>query len=112
MKDKAGRINKKKDFDNIFKNGKSKKGAFLLLKFVKNDLEILRKAFLVSKKVSSKAVIRNKIRRRLQESLRLFGQDKLKGLDIVLVVLPKIKEKNFFQINEELTSLLKKIQEQ
>jgi ribonuclease P protein component len=112
MKNKDGRINKKKDFDNIFKNGRSAKGSFLLLKFAKNDLEILRKAFLVSKKVSSKAVIRNKVRRRLQESLRLFGQDKLRGLDIVLVALPKIKEKNFFQINEELVSLLKKIQEQ
>jgi len=49
MKNKDGRINKKKDFDNIFKNGKSVKGAFLLLKFAKNDLETLRKAFLVSK---------------------------------------------------------------
>jgi ribonuclease P protein component len=111
MKNKAGRINKKKDFDNLFKNGKSKKGTFLLLKFTENNLEVLRKAFLVSKKVSSKAVIRNKIRRRLQESLRLFGQNKLKGIDIVIVAFPKIKEKNFFQINEELTSLLKKIQE-
>jgi len=111
MKDKAGRINKKRDFDNIFKNGKSKKGSFLLLKFAKNDFEILRKAFLVSKKVSSKAVTRNKIRRRLQESLRLFSQDKLKGLDIVLVALPQIREKNFSQINEELTGLLKKIQD-
>jgi ribonuclease P protein component len=83
-----------------------------LLKFVKNDVEVLRKAFLVSKKVSSKAVARNKIRRRLQESLKLFGQDKLKGLDIVFVALPKTKEKNFFQINEELTGLLKKLQEQ
>jgi len=111
MKNKAGRINKKRDFDNLFKNGKSKKGTFLLLKFAKNDLEVLRKAFLVSKKVSSKAVIRNRIRRRLQESLRLFSQNGLSGIDIVIVALPKIKEKNFFQINQELTGLLKKVQE-
>lgn len=104
---KKNRINKKKDFEKIFKNGKSAKGSFLILRFMENGLDTNRFAFIVSKKVSSKAVIRNKIRRRLSEAVKDFKKENV-GKDFVLVALPKIKEKNFWDISEEVKSLLKK----
>jgi len=103
------RISKKKDFDNIFKNGKSARGAFLILKFLQNNLKINRFAFVVSKKVSPKAVVRNKIRRRLSESIKEFNNQSEGGVDIIFVALPKIKDKNFSEIKEETNNLLSKI---
>lgn len=108
MSNKTNKISKKKDFDNIFKKGKSAKGVFLILRFIKNDLETNRFAFIVSKKVSLKAVIRNKIRRRLSESIKEFKKISGKGIDAVFVALPKIKDKSFLEIKEEINILLSK----
>jgi ribonuclease P protein component len=107
MTARSNTISKKKDFDIIFKKGKSAGGVFLVLKFIKNNLEINRFAFIVSKKVSLRAVVRNKIRRRLSESVKAFKDGK-NGLDIVFIALPKIKDKNFFEINGEVHKLLEK----
>jgi len=103
------RISKKRDFDNVFKNGKSIRGAFLILRFVKNNLENSRFAFLVSKKVSARAVVRNKIRRRLQESVKNFMGGLKENIDAVFIVNPSIKDKNFFETKEEVEKILNKI---
>jgi ribonuclease P protein component len=107
MSDKSNKLYKKKDFDIIFKKGKSFNGTFIVLKFIKNNLGVNRFAFIVSKKVSLKAVVRNKIRRRLSESVKEF-KNKLDGLDLVFIALPKITSKNFSEINEEVKLLLDK----
>ena len=67
---REARLKKNKDFEQIFKKGKSVKGDFLLLKIVKNKLNKNRFAAIVSQKVSKKAIIRNKIRRRIAEIIR------------------------------------------
>jgi len=104
---KKNRINKKKDFEKIFKNGKSAKGSFLVLKFLPNAVGVNRFAFIVSKKVSAKSVVRNKIRRRLSESVKDYIEEK-DSTDFVFIALPKIKEKNFWDIKTEVNVLLKK----
>jgi len=108
MSIKKNRINKKKDFEKIFKNGKSAKGSFLVLKFLPNKIDVNRFAFIVSKKVSTKSVVRNKIRRRLSESVKDFVDEKNNTMDFIFIALPKIKAKNFWEIKEEVKSLLKK----
>jgi ribonuclease P protein component len=106
---KNNKISKKNDFDYIFKNGKSAKSVFFILKFIQNSLKANRFAFMVSKKVSPKAVIRNKVRRRLSESVKEFKKETEKGMDVIFVALPAIKEKSFAEIKEETAKLLKKI---
>jgi ribonuclease P protein component len=106
---KGTRLSKKNDFDTIFKKGKSVKSSFLILKFLQNGLKINRFAFMVSKKVSLKAVVRNKIRRRLSESVRDFRKETEAGVDVIFVTLPTIKEKRFIEIKEEVNNLLTKI---
>lgn len=51
----------------------------------KNNLEYSRIGITVSKKIG-KAVVRNKIRRRMKEIYREFEQDIAKGYDLVFVV--------------------------
>lgn len=85
---KQNRLTKKKDFENVFKKGQGAKSGFLLLKFIPNKLDHTRFAFVVSQKVSKKAVQRNKIKRYLREKVRLEMAKVKKGLDCVLVVFP------------------------
>ena len=96
MLPKQNRLKLKKDFERIFKQGKGYKQNFLFLKVLENGLKETRFGFIVSKKISKKAVIRNKLKRRLREVIR----DKLKeekirpGIDVVLTAFPGLEEKD------------------
>jgi len=106
MLQKINRLTKKKDFESIFKSGKGKKEKFLILRFKKNDLPESRFAFVVSLKVSKKAVIRNKIRRRLSEAVRLDLDKIKKGHDFVFVALPGIENQSYEEIKKNVLKCL------
>jgi len=108
MLPQANRIKKKKDFEIIFRNSKSLKNSLFILKIIKNDLGINRVGFVVSKKVSKKAVIRNKIRRRLSDTVKAeMGNIKL-GIDLVFIALPGIEKREFPEIKEAIIDALLK----
>lgn len=90
MLPKENRLKKNKDFEMVFKKGKGFSQNFLFLKFIKNNLKVTRFGFVVSKKVSKKAVIRNRIKRRLREIVRKKIAEIEKGRDIIIIVIPDI----------------------
>ncbi|MBA7496102.1 Ribonuclease P protein component [subsurface metagenome] len=98
---------KKKDFDNVFKKGKSKAGKLVFLKMLKNNLEANRFGIIVSTKISKKAVHRNKIKRRIREIIRQAGIET--GFDIVVVAKPKIINKNYQEIKNDLENLFQNL---
>ncbi|MCP6719293.1 MAG: ribonuclease P protein component [Patescibacteria group bacterium] len=102
------RLRKKKDIEKVLRKGKSFKQDFLILKVNRGELKQVRFGFVVSKKVSKKAVIRNKIKRRLREIMKSKIDELKKGLDIILIVLPKTETKDFLEIKEVVEKLLKK----
>ena len=116
MLPKKNRLQKKKDFERVFAQGKGFRQDLLFLKAAKSDLETLRFGIVVSKKVSKSAVKRNKVKRRLREIIRLQLQSYPilsvrqgeKGLDVVIVVLPGIEEKSFQEIEEMICKLFRK----
>ena len=59
----------------LFKNGKSVRSEFISLKYVTSKGTDYRLAVIVSKKVSKKAVVRNRIRRRVYEVVRNIKKD-------------------------------------
>jgi len=65
MLPKQNRLKKKKDCDSVIKQGRHNADRFLVLKIQRNSLEQSRIGFVVSKKISKKAVERNRIKRRL-----------------------------------------------
>lgn len=98
---------KKKEFEVIFKKGKTKTGKLVFLKTLKNNLDDNRFGVVVSKKISKKAVVRNKIKRRLREIIR---QAHIKpGLDIIIITKPEIIDKNYQDIKNELENLFKNL---
>ena len=116
MLPKKNRLQKKKDFEKVFAQGKGFRQDLLFLKAVKNDSETLRFGLVVSKKISKSAVKRNKVKRRLREIIRSQLQNypsfeagqKNKGLDIVIVSLPGIEQKNYQEIEEAAQKLFTK----
>jgi len=107
---KKNRFRRKKDFERVFKEGRGFREDFLILRVAKNNAEKIRFGFIVSKKVSKKANVRNKIKRIISESIRLkLKINKLKpGIDAILIVLPQIEKKDFFKIDAVLEKLFKR----
>jgi ribonuclease P protein component len=105
---KENRLKKKTDFDFVFNKGKGLKKDFLFLKSVKNNLSITRFGFIVSKKVSNRAVVRNKARRRMSKVAQENLPKIKKGMDIVIVAGPQIKDKEFKEIKEKQEDLFLK----
>ncbi len=106
MLPKINRIKKKKDFEIIFKKGASLKNNLFILRFVKNNLNQNRFGFVVSQKISKKATIRNKIRRKLTEAIKIQAKNIKTGTDSVLIALPGIEKKEFSEIKEVLNNAL------
>lgn len=109
MLPKANRLKKKKDFERVFKSGRAVKNGFLVLRALKNSLNINRFAFVVSKKVSTKATTRNKVRRRLSSVTENEIQNIKDGFDVVLLALPGLEKNNFEETKKHTANLLNKI---
>lgn len=105
MLPKENQLKKRKDFELVFKKGKGFKGDFLFLKVFKNNLEASRFGFIVSSKISKKAVIRNKIKRRLRAIVRQELPVLKKGVDVVVVANSGVENKDFQAIKKELSKV-------
>lgn len=108
MLPKINRIKKKKDFEIIFKNSKSFKNKLFILRAKKNNLDLCRVGLIVSQKVSKKAVVRNKIRRRLSKLLSERLKNIELGTDIIFIALSGIEKKEFQEIREGVDNILAK----
>jgi len=96
------RLKKRKDFERVYKQGKGFKQDFLFLKTVENNLENSRIGIVVSKKIASKAVERNLIKRRLREAVKKRLPEMKQGLDIVIVAQAGINKRTLFQDIEQI----------
>ncbi|MDI6882921.1 MAG: ribonuclease P protein component [Patescibacteria group bacterium] len=102
------RLTKKKDFERVFKKGKSERKGFLVLKFLKTNFPQSRIGFVVSQKVAKKAVLRNKIKRRQREIVRMNLPKLKSGYDLVILSRKGIGEKDFKETKRDVETLLKK----
>lgn len=105
---KENRLKKKIDFETVFKKGKGFGEGFLILKTAKNKLDKSRFGFIVSKKTAKKAVVRNKIRRRLGSIIRGRLKEVQNSFDNIIIALPGSGAKSFKETEEAVIKLLKK----
>lgn len=100
------RLAKEKDFKMLARKGTSFFVKELGIKYLKNNLPHSRFAFIVSNKIDQRATVRNKIKRRLREIIhQKLGKIK-KGLDILIITKPEIKNFDFWQIKKILEKIL------
>ncbi len=93
------RLRKKKDFEKIYKLGKTTKQDFLLFRILENEIENPRIGIVISKKTLSKATARNLVKRRIREAVRHFLPKISKNVDIIITACKGAsKEKSFEEI--------------
>lgn len=101
-------LKKKNDFNKVFNRGKSTASRYLVLYWYPNNKEINRYGFSISKRIG-KAVVRNKLKRRLKEIIRRFLEDScLKGYDIIIIARNPVNSLDFNGIKDDLTKLFQK----
>jgi len=99
------RLKKKKDFERVLNLGYTSSGEFFILKQVPNELSSTRFGLIVSTKVSAKATDRNKLRRQVNEIIRL-NLEKIKiGFDVVIIFKRPAQGKEYLGLEKELISL-------
>ena len=86
MLPKQYRLTKNKDFARVAQQGKIIFSYALGLKYIKNNLNYSRFGIIVSLKVSKKAVIRNKIKRRIRAILKENLSNIVQGYDFLMQV--------------------------
>lgn len=106
---KVNQLKKDKEFDNVFKHGRSSFNKILGAKAVSNELGNSRFGILVSNKISKKAVARNKIKRRIREIIRLQLAELKPGFDIVIITLPSVLGRSYQEIEEAIHYNFKKL---
>lgn len=94
-------LKKNKDFQLVYRNGKSYANKHLVMYLLENNKEINRIGISVSKKVGN-SIIRHHLTRLIRESYRLNEEKFQSGLDIVIVARVAAKDKNFFEIQNSL----------
>ena len=95
---------KNKDFQTIYKKGRSYANKYLVMYVLKNKEEENRLGISVSKKVGN-SVIRHRITRLIRESYRLQSKKFETGYDIVIIARTGAKEKNYSEIESALLHL-------
>jgi len=109
MLNKENRLNKEKDFEKVFKKGRSFYTKKIGVKMLKNDLNVSRFGIVVSTKVAKKANKRNLLKRRLREVLRLRVDQVKKGFDFMIIALPEAKDLKYQEIEHEIELILRKL---
>jgi len=102
------KIKKNGDFRKIYNSRKSVADRNMVLYFLSNNKVACRFGFTVSKKVGN-AVTRNRVRRLFGEVCRLNKEKFPNGYDFILLARREIVGLNYFQIEEGLLKLLKKL---
>ena len=97
-------LKKNRDFQNVYRNGKSYANKYLVMYVLENNSEINRIGISVSKKVGN-SVVRHRLTRLLRESYRLHENIFNSGLDIVVVVRKSAAEVGYAEIESALLHL-------
>ena len=97
-------LKKNRDFQFIYRNGKSCGNKYLVMYLYRRDGSKNRVGISVSKKVGN-SVVRHRITRLIRESYRLNEKKFVGGLDMIVIARPGAKERNFFEIESALLHL-------
>ena len=97
-------LKKNRDFQNVYKKGKSYANRYFVMYVLKNETEINRLGISVSKKVGN-SVIRHHLTRLVRESYRLHEDMFNSGLDIVVIARSTAKDISYHEVESALLHL-------
>ena len=97
-------LKKNRDFQVVYRKGKSLANKYIIMYIMKNDGDINRLGISVSKKVGN-SIVRHRLTRLVRESYRLQESIFQKGLDIVVICRASAKEIGYFEMESALIHL-------
>ena len=97
-------LKKNRDFQLLYKEGKSRANRYLVLYVKENGLEKNRLGVSVSKKVGN-SIVRHRITRLIRESYRLHEDMFNSGLDMVVIARVSAKDRSMREIKSALLHL-------
>ncbi len=95
------------DFERVRQKGKSWANRLMVLCALPNDLEYSRFGFAASKRIG-KAVVRNRVRRRMREAVRLRRILIAEGWDMLFIARSPIGGATYTEIARAVEDLLKR----
>lgn len=102
---KSNRVKRHQDFQELFKQGRSYANRRFVVYCMDRELGRLRLGLSVSKKLG-KAVVRNRIKRRLRRVVQTL-QPKLLPYDLVVIARKGVEELTYQELEQNLTHVLK-----
>ncbi len=102
---RANRLVRRSEFDAVYREGRRRSSQSFVVFFRSNGRDISRFGMSV-KKALGVAVVRNRIRRRVREILRLHRQEIAPGWDIVIHPRATVAKVEFTSIEAELLKTL------
>mgnify|MGYP001071658842 FL=1 len=97
-------LKKNKDFQSVYRNGKSFANKCLVMYIIPNELNRNRLGISVSKKVGN-SVVRHHLTRLIRESYRLQEDMFNSGLDIVVIARNTAKDISYHEVESALLHL-------
>ena len=97
-------LKKNKDFQFVYKKGKSYANKYLVMYILENHSDKNRLGVSVSKKVGN-SVVRHRLTRLIREGYRLQESRFQKGLDIVVVCRASARGRSYFDLESALIHL-------
>lgn len=97
-------LKKNKDFQVLYKKGKSYANKHLVMYVLENNTTRNRIGISASKKVGN-SIVRHRLTRLVRESYRLNEENFKSGLDIVIIIRVAAKEKKYQDIESSLLHL-------
>ncbi|SIS54551.1 ribonuclease P protein component [Salimicrobium flavidum] len=104
---KAYRIKKNKEFQNVFKNGKSFANRQLVLYYLKKDQPHFRIGLSVSKRIGN-AVMRNKVKRYLREAFHELEDELHQDYDFVIIARKPVNAMEYHDVKKSLQHVCKR----
>ncbi|EOC99431.1 ribonuclease P protein component [Caldisalinibacter kiritimatiensis] len=104
---KKYRLRSNKEFKRVYKKGKSLANRYLVMFYIKNPYNYNRVGFTVTKKLG-KAVVRNKVRRRIKEGYRLNADKVKQGYDIIFLSRVNAKNAEYKDLERAILHLIRK----
>lgn len=102
----SSRLSSPNDFKIVYREGYKVSTGDLRLHILRRQGEGNRVGFSIRGRL--KAVVRNRIKRRLREAYRLNQAQLKKGFDLVIVARESLKEKTFWEVERALRIALMK----
>lgn len=107
MLKKEQRINHRKEYNNIYQDGKKIQGRHMVV-FAKENTSATSRVGIVASKRVGNAVIRNRAKRRLRALIREMWPTFKANMDIVINARPSISATSYEELRKDLSITLRK----